>query len=185
MTIESDALHVWLMEVDAPPPALLADWRQCLDADELTRADRFYFERDRVIYTAAHWLLRNALTEVGGLPLSAWRFATGPHGKPRIDSALGHDGLSFNLSHTKGLVACAITLRAEIGIDVELMEPRRAGLDIAEHFFSAAEIELLRATPSARRMPACFRLTPDDRRAELAGDAVPCGDGPQNGHCAA
>jgi 4'-phosphopantetheinyl transferase len=158
MTIESDALHVWLMPVDAPPPALLADWRRCLDADERARADRFYFERDRVIYTAAHWLLRSALTEVAGLPAAEWRFTAGPHGKPRIDPALCYDALSFNLSHTKGLVACAITHQAEIGIDVERMEPRRAGLDIAEHFFSVAEIELLRAMPPAQQIPTFFRL---------------------------
>lgn len=154
----TNEIHVWLMEVDAPPPALLAEWRQCLDTDELARADRFHFERDRIIYTAAHWLLRSALAEVGGLPAAAWRFATGPHGKPRIDPALGQDALSFNLSHTKGLVACAITLEDEIGIDVELMEPRRSELDIAEHYFSAAEVALLRAMPAARHARTFFRL---------------------------
>ena len=156
--LSANEVHVWLMEIDEPSRALLADWRRCLDSDELARADRFHFERDRIIYTAAHWLLRSALTEVGGLPTAAWRFATGPHGKPRIDAALGHDALSFNLSHTKGLVACAVTLQAEIGVDVELVEPRRSGLDIAEHYFSAAEVVSLRAMPSAQQMRTFFRL---------------------------
>ncbi len=146
------------MEVDAPPAALLAEWRRCLDSDERARADRFYFERDRIIYTAAHWLLRGALTEAGGLPAEAWRFVAEPFGKPRIDPALGRDGLGFNLSHTKGLVACAVTRGAEIGIDVELIEARRSGLDVADHFFSAAEVELLRATPPARQLRTFFRL---------------------------
>jgi 4'-phosphopantetheinyl transferase len=154
----ANEIHVWLMEVDAPPAALLAEWRQCLGADELARADRFHFERDRVIYTAAHWLLRSALAEAGGLPATAWQFANGPHGKPRIDPALGHDALSFNLSHTKGLVACAIALETEIGIDVELIDPRRSELDIAEHYFSAAEAALLRAMPAARQTRTFFRL---------------------------
>lgn len=158
MTMPSDEIHVRLMEVDAPPPALLAEWRSCLDDSELARADRFHFERDRIIYTAAHWLLRGALTDAGGLPAEAWRFMAGPFGKPRIDPALGRDGLSFNLSHTKGLVACAITTGAEIGIDVELMERRRAGLDIAAHFFSAAEVALLRAMPEDAQMRTFFRL---------------------------
>jgi 4'-phosphopantetheinyl transferase len=154
----ANEVHVWVMEVDTPSPALLADWRQCLDADELARAARFYFEPDRIIYTAAHWLLRNALTAAGGLPAADWRFAIGPHGKPRIDPALGRDELSFNLSHTRGLVACAITTSAEIGIDVELMEQRRAGLDIAAHYFSAAEVKLLHAMPPAQQMQTFFRL---------------------------
>jgi 4'-phosphopantetheinyl transferase len=154
----ANEIHVWLLEIDAPPPALLAEWRRCLDPDELARAARFHFERDRIIYTAAHWLLRSALSEAGALPAAAWRFATGPHGKPRIDPALGHDALSFNLSHTKGLVGCAITNGAEIGIDVELMEPRRSELDIAEHYFSATEVALLRAMPPAQHMRTFFRL---------------------------
>jgi 4'-phosphopantetheinyl transferase len=158
VSLRANEIHVWLMQVDAPPPALLAEWRQCLDANELARAGRFHFERDRIIYTAAHWLLRSALAEAGGLPAAAWRFANGPHGKPRIDPALGHDALSFNLSHTKALVACAITSGTEIGIDVELMEPRRSGLDIAEYYFSAAEVKLLHAMPAALQMRTFFRL---------------------------
>src|SRR5258707_4518850 len=118
MPMNTDTIQVWLMEVNAPPPALMGNWRRCLDAGELARATRFHFEPDRIIYTAAHWLLRNALAEAGDLPAAAWRFATGPHGKPRSDPALIRDALSFNLSHTKGLVACAVTHEAEIGIDV-------------------------------------------------------------------
>lgn len=158
MPMNTDTIQVWLMEVNAPPPTLMDNWRRCLDADELARAARFHFEPDRIIYTAAHWLLRNALAEAGDLPAAAWRFATGPHGKPRSDPALVRDALSFNLSHTKGLVACAVGPVAEIGIDVELMDPRRSSPEIAERFFSAAEIKLLRAAPAERRMRTFFRL---------------------------
>src|SRR5689334_5374203 len=99
MTIRTEDVRVWLMEVEAPSPALLASWRACLDIAELGRADRFYFEPDRVIYTAAHWLLRAALAEMGGLPPSDWRFVTGQHGKPALDPQLGVEGINFNLSH--------------------------------------------------------------------------------------
>jgi 4'-phosphopantetheinyl transferase len=160
MTIGTEEARVWLMEVDAPSPALVTSWRACLDASELARADRFYFEADRVIYTAAHWLLRTALAEIGGLPPSAWRFVSGQHGKPALDPQFGAQDIDFNLSHTKGLVACACAcaVGTEIGIDVERMTMRRAGIDIAEHYFSPAEVALLRASPAERQMPTFFQL---------------------------
>jgi 4'-phosphopantetheinyl transferase len=156
MTIAAGDIALWLMEVDAPAPALLERWRGCLDTEELARAARFYFDPDRTIYTAAHWLLRTALAEAGGLPAAAWRFVSGPHGKPRIDPALGRPRLSFNLSHTKGLVACAIATDVDIGIDIELISPRRAGLDIAERYFSTEETALLRATESYQQQVQLF-----------------------------
>jgi 4'-phosphopantetheinyl transferase len=158
MTIASGEILMWLMEVDAPAPALLDGWRASLDTDELTRADRFYFAADRATYIAAHWLLRTALADAGALPAAAWRFAKERHGKPCIDPALGHPGLTFNLSHTKGLVACAVATDADIGIDVELIAPRRAGLDIAGRYFSAAESALLGATAPQHQTQTFFRL---------------------------
>jgi 4'-phosphopantetheinyl transferase len=156
VTIRASEILVWLMEVDAPAPALLAHWRGPLDAEERARAARFYFDPDRAIYIAAHWLLRTALAEAGGLPAAGWRFVNGCHGKPRIDPALGRPELSFNLSHTKGLVACAVATDLDIGIDVELMAPRHAGLDIAERYFSANEVALLRATDEPQQQVQAF-----------------------------
>jgi 4'-phosphopantetheinyl transferase len=149
---------VWLMEVDAPPAAIVEDWRACLDVAELARADRFYFDADRVTYIAAHWLLRCALAETGGLPPAHWRFVEEKHGKPWIDPALGLPELRFNLSHSTGLVVCAVTVGAAIGIDVELISPQRVGLDIAGRYFSADEVALLRSSPPQKQQQTFFRL---------------------------
>lgn len=151
-------VRVWLMEVATPGPAALARWRGVLDPDECARADRFYFDPDRAIFLAAHWLLRTALTEAGPLPVEAWRFVKGRHGKPMLDPELGQPGLRFNLSHTKGLVACAVTTGAELGIDVELITERRAGLDIAGRYFSPAEVALMRSRPREQHGATFFRL---------------------------
>jgi len=156
MTIAAADIALWLMEVDAPAPDLIERWRDCLDTEELARAARFYFDPDRAIYTAAHWLLRTALAEAAGLPAGAWRFVNGPQGKPRIDPARGHPQLSFNLSHTKGMVACAIATDVEIGIDVEVISPRHAGLDIAKRYFSTEETALLRATETHQQQVELF-----------------------------
>ncbi|WP_247563763.1 4'-phosphopantetheinyl transferase superfamily protein [Bradyrhizobium sp. 188] len=146
------------MEVDAPPVTTIREWRSCLDAAELARSDGFYFDADRITYIGAHWLLRNALAATGGLPPSQWRFVTGRHGKPQIDAALGRSDLCFNLSHSKGLVACAVATGVAIGIDVELISSTRAEFDIASRYFGVDEIALLRSKPPDEQSQTFFRL---------------------------
>jgi 4'-phosphopantetheinyl transferase len=149
---------VWWMQVDDPPATVVAQWRCSLDAAEQVRADRFHFDRDRSAYIAAHWLIRNALASVGGLPPPDWHFIAEQHGKPEIDPALGRPDLRCNLSHASGLVACAVATGATIGIDVETFSRKHAGLDLADRFFSPSEVAILRATASDRQRETFFRL---------------------------
>jgi 4'-phosphopantetheinyl transferase len=151
-------IAVWWMETGSPPPAVLAQWRTCLDAAEQAQADRFHFEEDRSTYTAAHWLVRSALASVGGLPPADWRFILAKRGKPAIDPALGRPELRFNLSHTRGLVACAVGVGSEIGIDVETLARTPAGLDISERYFSPSEVAILRATAPDRQHDTFLRF---------------------------
>ncbi len=57
----------------------------------------------------------------------------------------GH--LRFNLSNTRGLVACAVALEGEIGVDVEAVDRGGDLLEIAERFMAAPEAAAIRALP--------------------------------------
>jgi 4'-phosphopantetheinyl transferase len=155
--LASADVHVWWMASETPAADDLARWRASLDAAECTRADRFHFATDRSTYMAAHWLLRNALASVGGLPAQEWRFVSGRHGKPAIDPALGRPDLAFNLSHTRRFVACAIGCHGMIGIDIEELS-RRPDLDIADNFFSPSEVAFLRRQPRERQHETFLRF---------------------------
>jgi 4'-phosphopantetheinyl transferase len=141
-------VFVWWMECAAPSPPIIARWRTCLSETELIQADRFRFEIDRSTYTAAHWLLRHALTSVAEFPPQGWRFASREHGKPEVDASLGLPDLQFNLSHTRGFVACAVSAKHDVGIDVEALS-REPDIDVADRFFSPDETAILRAMPRA------------------------------------
>jgi 4'-phosphopantetheinyl transferase len=151
-------IAVWWMEVGSPSPTAVAQWRSCLDDAEQAQADRFYFEEDRSTYAAAHWLVRHALAAVGGLPPADWRFVVAKRGKPAIDPGLERPGLEFNLSHTRGFVACAVRVGGEIGIDVEALTRTPAGLDISERYFSPSEVALLRGTAPERQRDTFLRF---------------------------
>ncbi len=102
-----------------------------LSADELARAARFRFARDR----------------------DAFLRAPGPYGKPALAS--GGD-LEFNLSHSGSLALCALAWKRPVGVDVEAHRDDVETLEIAELFFSEREIETLRELPEAARRHAFF-----------------------------
>ncbi len=109
-----DRILVWIAAVDAGfDPA--AHW-WLLDGEERDRASRFVFERDRAHFVAAHALKRRMLTSVCGGDPTSWAFVKGRNGKPALAGRL-HP--FFNISHCRGLVACAVSPRIEVGIDVE------------------------------------------------------------------
>ena len=65
--------------------------------------------------------------------------------------------LEFNLAHTRGLVACAVALGRDVGVDVEWLGRRGRTLEIAERYFSPSEVRDLRATPGPDRKERFFR----------------------------
>ncbi len=95
--------------------ALGGAWAEVLDGDERARADRFRRADDRTRYLAAHALARVVLGTETGLPPASLRFGRTTHGKPVIE---GICGPHFNLTHTEGLVACAVH-GTPIGCDAE------------------------------------------------------------------
>src|ERR1700759_1140325 len=101
----------------ALPQIGLGDWpslERMLDDPERERAGRFRFERDRNAYVAAHALLRGMLSGLVRRDPADCGFAPGQHGKPHLVADAGVPPFSFNISHTRGLVAVAITVESEI-----------------------------------------------------------------------
>lgn len=157
IVLKPGEIAIWWMHVGSHSDGAIARWRACLDRTELLRADQFRFEEDRCNYMAAHWLVRTALSSIGGIPPAEWRFSHTP-GKPAIDPANGRYELRFNLSRTKGLVACAVCVGSEIGIDVEALAPSHARLAVAERFFSSSEVAVLRHTGQDQLANMFFRF---------------------------
>jgi 4'-phosphopantetheinyl transferase len=121
---------------------------EVLSSGERERRRRFAFPHDRRDFAAAHALLRRTLSLYGGLTPSEWRFDSNPYGKPAI-AADQSNTLAFNLSHTRGLVACAVATSTDVGLDVEGIRDTPAPREIAARYFSDAEIRQLDACPPA------------------------------------
>jgi 4'-phosphopantetheinyl transferase len=122
-----------------------------LDEKELARAGQFRFQADRRDYIAAHALLRVALSRFADVAPKDWRFIADANGKPRIINPAFSESLDFSLSHTRGLVACAVTRSIAVGVDVERIHHLDDMLTLAKRFFSPSEAtELERLSPNLR-----------------------------------
>jgi 4'-phosphopantetheinyl transferase len=153
-------VRIWTLSLDGITEAWIAGWRAMLDPVELARADRFVFARHRVQYIAAHALLRAALSAtVPGPHPTDWRFIAGPNGKPTAWLGTQPAPLSFNLSHTDGLVGVATVPQGgcALGFDLEPLD-RRVTLNVADHYFRAEEVAWLSALAEDRRSTGFLQL---------------------------
>jgi 4'-phosphopantetheinyl transferase len=155
-TLDPGEVHVWYEITEASGDLEIEEALAILSPNERARQSRFMFARDRRDYAVAHGLLRRSLSRYADVPPESWRFCERPGGKPALVGDHGMPWLSFNLSHTHGLVACAIARGSEVGVDVESAR-RAVDAGVANAFFSEVENADLRrcASPVARATRFC------------------------------
>lgn len=150
-------VHVWRATLDLPDQTL-ARLERTLSLDERERAGRFYFPRDRRSFIAARGILRNILSRYLQVSAAELSFCYEAKGKPALTGGLSFQQIRFNLSHSHGIALCAVANHANVGIDVERIQPAFADGLIAESFFTEREIVALRELPPDSRASAFFNL---------------------------
>lgn len=116
--ITDGEVHVWRASLSSQTVDCHAEDVRSLSSDELLRAGRFRFDRDRRNYVRSRRALRTVLGGYLGLAPSAVVFEYGQCGRPAIRRE-SRNGIDFNVSHSDGLWVAAIALRRRVGIDVE------------------------------------------------------------------
>ena len=152
--LASGEVHIWCASLDAPPETS-ARLYATLTPDERTRSARFRFERDRQRFIVARGVLRDLLGRYLQTQPGRISFVYNAFGKPDVSSEFGNR-LTFNLSHSAGLVLIAIASASNVGVDVEYIRTRSDYADVARYFFSAAEVDYLTALPSHLYAEAFF-----------------------------
>src|SRR5205823_2761674 len=92
-------VHIWRAFLEQPL-ALIQNLQQFLISEEVTRAQRFYFEKDRNHFIVARGLLRTILGRYLDTDPNQLRFTYNAYGKPALSSPESELGLNFNLSHS-------------------------------------------------------------------------------------
>ena len=155
--VPSDDIHIWFRSTESLDEAANNAALSVLSGEERAQYGRFHAARDARDYAAAHALLRTVLSRDGERAPGSWRFHRTEHGKPRLIDQ-GRFRASFSLSHTHGMVACAVTKDADVGIDVECVDREVNAAAIAARFFAPAEARLLMHLDADSRRARFFDL---------------------------
>jgi 4'-phosphopantetheinyl transferase len=155
VTLSSAEIHVWCASLN-PAASCIECLQSSLSADELQRAARFHFPRDRRRFTVARGVLRDLLGRYLGVPPSALGFRYSTYGKPALVDAAAATELRFNVSHSHEMALFAVACGREVGVDIEYLGREIRGEEIAERFFSARERACLRELPTEVKHEAFF-----------------------------
>ncbi|MEY9947173.1 4'-phosphopantetheinyl transferase [Kitasatospora sp. GAS204A] len=149
--------HVWWADSDQATSMNV----ELLSSDEQRKRSSLPkpFDRDR--FTVGRVLVRTVLSGLTGCPPAELRFSRicaycgGPHGKPRL--RLPGSQIFFNISHSGRLVVAAFARSADVGVDVEEIQPGFDASAAARFSCSDDEQSVLASLPDSARAPAFFR----------------------------
>ena len=144
-------VHIWLANLELEE-STIEKLGALLDPEEQQRAARFRVTSARKQFVASRAFLRIMLGKYLGIEAREVELGLAAHGKPELAE---NRAIHFNLSHTEGLAAMAITRAGAVGVDVERVRDQPDLLDLAERFFSDKEAKWVRSQPERERA-ACF-----------------------------
>jgi 4'-phosphopantetheinyl transferase len=158
LPLSDHGIDLWYVFLDKIADSrLLDEYRSHLPREEVDREQRYAFEESRLQFLVARILVRSVLSHDTGDDLRAWDFTENKYGKPKIASPAGV-ALDFNLSHTRGLVICGVTLGRPVGVDAEELSRAPDALALARRFFAPAEADLVESLPPEQQREAFLEL---------------------------
>lgn len=152
----ANEVHVWRIHLDQVAPAE-SRWRSILSSDELARATRFHFVRDRQNFSATRALVRIILASYLDCEPSKIVLVYSEQGRPLISPQHGPSGLQFSVSHSGARALLAFARGRQVGVDVERIRKVINCTSVAQRFFSPAEQKALAAIRDSDLFTAFFR----------------------------
>lgn len=158
LVASSRNIDVWLAFYhEISDPRLHSEYRRLLTDEERSKEFRFYFPDDQRRYLVTRAMVRTILSRYLAVAPVDWRFSNNRYGRPEIANMRREDcGVCFNISHTRGLIALAVTQHRELGVDVENVRTRDVSIEIADRFFARAEVAELATVPRERQQDRFF-----------------------------
>jgi 4'-phosphopantetheinyl transferase len=132
-----------------------------LSEEELQRCQRFLFAEDRQRFLLTRVAIRTLLSRYDcSQQPGNWRFGKNQHGRPELLKEPAHQltTLSFNISHSDGVIVIAFCADGQAGVDIESMNISRRSVDLAHRYFSPAECNALLELPVGEQEQRFFDL---------------------------
>jgi 4'-phosphopantetheinyl transferase len=147
--------------------------RGLLSPTEHAKHQAYRFERHRHEYLVTRAVERAVLSACLGCPPAGLAFARNEYGRPEL---VPGSPLRFNLTNTVAMVACAVAVGRELGVDAEPLARGDDILGIAETVFTSYEratLESLELTARRRRAVELWTLKEAYMKARGMGMSLP------------
>ena len=142
-------VNLWRLDLDdAEAPAD----RRLLSRAECDRADRFVRPGVAARFVAVRAELRRRLGEATGTAPADLDLVAGQHGKPMLREG----GVFFNVSHSHDAALIALCGDADVGVDIERVQPIEAS--VVDTFLADSERRALERLPEEERLRAVYRV---------------------------
>jgi 4'-phosphopantetheinyl transferase len=152
--LRANHIDVWSLGLD--DRADVESEARVLSSDEMERAHRLVFARDRIRFIRCRSTLRELLAKYLGTTASDIRFEYLACGKPQMASGQSQPVLQFSVSHSASMALIAVGSQCQLGVDIEKIRWDVDTSDLAGRFFSARERASLQALPDHLRVPGFF-----------------------------
>lgn len=179
LKLTKNEVHLWFTKPEnaLENDELLRQYSALLSPEEIIKQQRYKFENDRHDALITRAFVRDLLAYYADVLPQDLKFERNEKGKPELINY--PVPLRFNLSHTKDLIICAVTLNDDIGCDVENTGRNNNVLGIADRYFSESETSELFSLVEAKQRDRFFdywTLKEAYIKAWGLGLAIPLGD---------
>ena len=144
----NNAVDIWKICV-SENTSLLDSFLAVMHPEEIERAKRYFFTKDKNRHIVCHGALRIILGQYLNTPPLLLVFGTGMNGKPFVENSNAVN-IQFNISHSGDYILIAIS-NDEVGVDIEMIREEFDYSDIIGEYFSTAEINFIKQNNSAER----------------------------------
>jgi 4'-phosphopantetheinyl transferase len=148
-------VHVWCARFPPDPAAEREAWT-VLSTDERARTDRLRQHPDRSLQVRTRAFVRQVLASYLQVAPQDVSIAAGLDGKPEVAGGPTPRWPSFNVSHSGSVAVMAVSASHEVGADVERIRADLVWRDVADEFFSPAEVDAIDHVPRADQRRAFF-----------------------------
>ena len=180
LKLDPHRVDLWFAFYDEIDEGYLLDrYRLLLSNEERNREQRIHLAKNRHRFLVTRALVRTVLSRYAPVAPEHWRFFSNSYGKPSISN----DGsvasrISFNVSHTDGLIVLGVTRESALGVDIENVHSRKATLDSTEVYLSDEESRALAELSPGQRSERFFQywtLKESYIKARGTGLSIPLG----------
>lgn len=159
MTLPNESIKIVKLVPDDILSSMKLDYLLSrLSEKEKKQVERFPFQSEKNQHVLTRYLLRFMFNKFYNRPFESFEFESDDKGKLSLLNLPHETPIYFNISHTKGMIACAFSKAKFIGIDIESTTREINHVDFANSIFSQAEFRQIKGLSEIEGRELFFKI---------------------------